>query len=126
VPPDPFPTVTFEDVQPGSPFYTYIEIAHQRGYTAGCATNPLRYCPQQPVTREQMPVFILTALDPPLPTFTPAPTATPMAPSVGATTSPGGGGLMGLLLLALGFGSAIALPIALSAKRQPAEETGRT
>jgi hypothetical protein len=24
----------------------------------GCATNPLRYCPNDPVTREQMGVFI--------------------------------------------------------------------
>ena len=31
------------------------------GVTAGCATNPLRYCPDELVTRAQMAAFLLRA-----------------------------------------------------------------
>jgi hypothetical protein len=37
----------------------YIEALYDEGVTAGCATDPLRYCPSQPVLRSQMAVFIL-------------------------------------------------------------------
>jgi len=39
----------------------YIEALYNEGVTAGCATNPLRYCPNSPVTRSQMAVFLLAA-----------------------------------------------------------------
>ena len=45
------------------------EALHRAGVTRGCATEPLRYCPDQPVTRAQMATFIARALsiDPALP-----------------------------------------------------------
>jgi hypothetical protein len=36
----------------------WIETFRQLGFTGGCASNPLRYCPESPVTRGQMAVFI--------------------------------------------------------------------
>ena len=40
--------------------------------TAGCATDPLRYCPEQSVTRAQMATFLARALD-----LLPSPTISP-------------------------------------------------
>lgn len=37
----------------------YIEQLHVDGITAGCASNPLRYCPDSSVTRAQMAPFLL-------------------------------------------------------------------
>lgn len=42
-----------------TPNADYIEAFYNEGITAGCATNPLRYCPNDPVTRAQMAVFIM-------------------------------------------------------------------
>ena len=39
----------------------YIETLYQSGVTGGCATAPLRYCPGDTVTRDQMAVFLLKA-----------------------------------------------------------------
>ncbi|MDW7967816.1 MAG: S-layer homology domain-containing protein, partial [Thermoanaerobaculum sp.] len=44
----------FSDVPDGHPFQGPIERLYQLGITAGCATNPLRFCPDAPVTRAQM------------------------------------------------------------------------
>ena len=35
--------------------------------TAGCATNPLRYCPQTLLTREEIATFLARAYSLPLP-----------------------------------------------------------
>lgn len=37
----------------------YIEQLYADGITSGCATNPLRFCPDAPVTRAQMAPFLL-------------------------------------------------------------------
>jgi hypothetical protein len=37
----------------------WIEQLYQEGITAGCAQNPLRYCPESSVTRAQMAVFMM-------------------------------------------------------------------
>jgi hypothetical protein len=55
-------TQTFEDVPPTHPFWRFIEGFYAAGITSGCSTSPLRYCPDQPVTRGQMAVFIEKAL----------------------------------------------------------------
>jgi hypothetical protein len=55
----PPPTGVFADVPPVGIFAAFIEQIYAEGITAGCATNPLRYCPQDPVTRAQMAVFLL-------------------------------------------------------------------
>jgi hypothetical protein len=37
----------------------YIESLYSEGITGGCGSNPLLYCPEQRVTRDQMAVFLL-------------------------------------------------------------------
>lgn len=37
----------------------YIEMMYYNGITGGCALGPLRYCPENGVTRAQMAVFLL-------------------------------------------------------------------
>ena len=49
---------TFEDVPLSHPFAAYIHNMHSLGITDGCATQPLRYCPEQPVSRGQIAKFI--------------------------------------------------------------------
>jgi hypothetical protein len=41
----------------------WIETFYNAGITSGCAINPLRYCPEREVTRAEMSVFILRALN---------------------------------------------------------------
>jgi hypothetical protein len=47
----------FDDVPASSPFCRWIEELARRG-SSGCSTNPPLYCPHDPVTREQITVFI--------------------------------------------------------------------
>jgi hypothetical protein len=51
-------TPVFSDVPANSAFCRWIEELVRRGVVTGCAANPARYCPGDPVTREQMGVFI--------------------------------------------------------------------
>ncbi|NOZ77603.1 MAG: DUF4394 domain-containing protein [Acidobacteria bacterium] len=44
-----------------TPNAPYIEALYDDGITAGCATNPLRYCPERSLTRAEMAVFLLKA-----------------------------------------------------------------
>ena len=60
--PNPSPRGMFADLSPSDPFTPYIEEFYNAGITTGCTTNPLRYCPNGPVTRGQMAVFIERAL----------------------------------------------------------------
>ncbi len=48
----------FADVPVGSFAADWIEDLYNRNITGGCAVNPLRYCPSNPVTRGQMAVFL--------------------------------------------------------------------
>jgi Metallo-peptidase family M12/S-layer homology domain len=48
---------TFLDVPPSHMFYEFVEILAANGVTGGCA--PSYYCPDNPVTRAQMAVFLL-------------------------------------------------------------------
>lgn len=54
-------TGIFADVPPNGIVADFIEQIYAEGITAGCATDPLRYCPQDPVTRAQMAIFLLRA-----------------------------------------------------------------
>jgi hypothetical protein len=65
-------TPVFNDVPASSPFCRFIEELVRRGVTSGCGGG--NYCPSDPVTREQMAVFVLRTLDP---TFTPPPCVPP-------------------------------------------------
>lgn len=55
----------FADVPRTSPFAPWIEELARRGVTSGCSTSSdgstRLYCPDAPVTREQMAVFLLRA-----------------------------------------------------------------
>jgi hypothetical protein len=53
-------TGRFTDVPIGNPFCGFIERMADDGITAGCGGN--NFCPDAPVTRGQMAVFILAAL----------------------------------------------------------------
>ncbi len=75
------PGQTFADVPPSHPFYREIEELHTLGITNGCGTDgggrPI-FCPDQPVTRRDMAVFVVRALglpplDAPSPTFADVP-----------------------------------------------------
>ena len=49
----------FADVPSGYWAQNFIERLYMAGITGGCATGPLRYCPEDTVTRAQMAVFLL-------------------------------------------------------------------
>lgn len=53
---------TFNDVPTTHPFFQYIEALNVSGITAGCQAAPPLYCPDSPVTRGQMAVFLAKAL----------------------------------------------------------------
>ena len=55
-------TATFDDVPLGHPQRQFIEALAAAGIASECATVPLRYCPNDPVTRGQMAVFLAKAL----------------------------------------------------------------
>ena len=55
----------FADVPIAFPLACWIEVFYNDGITAGCGTNPLRYCPDSSVSRAEMAVFILKAKKPP-------------------------------------------------------------
>ena len=59
--PPPCGTPLFSDVPASSPFCPWIEELARRGVVAGCGGGA--YCPQAPVTREQMAVFLAVAFD---------------------------------------------------------------
>ncbi len=65
---------TFADVPRTYWAYDEIEALYQAGYTAGCAVDPLRYCPDETMTREESAVYIVrgvhtTDFAPPQPTI---------------------------------------------------------
>ncbi|MDE0169778.1 MAG: S-layer homology domain-containing protein [bacterium] len=53
----------FADVDPDAWWVSYVERLADLGVTAGCKTDPLRYCPDKAVTRAQMATFLVRALD---------------------------------------------------------------
>jgi hypothetical protein len=61
-PPACAPPNIFADVPETSPFCRWIEELSRRGVVSGCGGGD--YCPTQPVTREQMPVFVLRNIFP--------------------------------------------------------------
>jgi hypothetical protein len=52
---------TFADVPPTHPFFAFIEEMAARGITQGCGGG--NYCPESPVTRGQMAVFLVRAFN---------------------------------------------------------------
>ena len=58
---DPPAAPAFDDVPDTHPFYRYIEALAASGITGGCA-NGSSFCPNSPLTRGQMAVFLAKAL----------------------------------------------------------------
>ena len=56
----PPPSSDFGDVPTSSPQFQFIEALCHSGITAGCGGG--NFCPDQPVTRGQMAVFLAKAL----------------------------------------------------------------
>ena len=54
----------FNDVPVSNPFAPWIEELFHRGVVAGCGPGPT-YCPDEPVLRQQMAVFLLRTLEGP-------------------------------------------------------------
>ncbi len=53
-------TATFSDVPTDHPFFQHVEALADSGITAGCGSGT--FCPDSPVTRGQMAVFLTKAL----------------------------------------------------------------
>jgi hypothetical protein len=53
-------TATFNDVDTTHPFFRFVEALASSGITGGCGGGA--FCPDEPVTRGQMAVFLSTAL----------------------------------------------------------------
>jgi hypothetical protein len=53
-------TASFGDVPTGHPFFQFVEALKASGITGGCGSG--NYCPDNPVTRGQMAVFLSKAL----------------------------------------------------------------
>ncbi|HUE98851.1 MAG TPA: PQQ-dependent sugar dehydrogenase [Anaerolineales bacterium] len=79
--PAPSPSGMFTDLPASHPFTPFIEELYNDGITAGCSTSPLMYCPNSPVTRGQMAVFIERALG----NFSPTPSPSDMFADVSPT-----------------------------------------
>jgi hypothetical protein len=67
------PTPTFTDVPFDHWAYDYIEALYQAGYTTGCSTSPLAYCPERILDRAEGAVFTVRSVNgidfiPPQPT----------------------------------------------------------
>ena len=50
---------TFGDVPEDHPLYEYMEALYAAGYTAGCSTDPLMFCPDTVMDRGMAAVFML-------------------------------------------------------------------
>jgi glucose/arabinose dehydrogenase len=63
--PPPCPPASFSDVPSGGPFCPWVNEIAARGIAAGCGGG--NYCPENPVTRGQMSVFLATTFGIPAP-----------------------------------------------------------
>jgi hypothetical protein len=53
------PSPSFTDVPTTHPYFVYIEVLYANGYTGGCSTAPLKFCPDQIMDRAQAAVFMM-------------------------------------------------------------------
>ena len=60
-------TIDFADVPVAGKEWMepWVVAFYNAGITTGCGANPLRYCPENPVTRAAMAVFVLRAIEGP-------------------------------------------------------------
>ena len=57
------PTGAFEDVPADAAYAAEVEAVLAAGVTQGCSAEPMRYCPDESVTRAQMASFLTRALE---------------------------------------------------------------
>ena len=57
------PDAGFSDIQPDTWWLPHVNRLAQLRITLGCATEPLRFCPQDTVTRAQMASFLNRAFN---------------------------------------------------------------
>ena len=55
--------IGFADLNPESSHNASIDALAAAGITVGCASDPLRYCPQESVTRAEMATFLVRAIN---------------------------------------------------------------
>lgn len=55
-------TATYTDVPTNHPFFQFVEALAASGITSGCSISPPQFCPDAPLTRGQMAVFLARAL----------------------------------------------------------------
>ncbi|MFN2304485.1 MAG: S-layer homology domain-containing protein, partial [Anaerolineales bacterium] len=67
------PTPTFQDVPLSHWAHAWIERLYNAGITTGCSQNPLMYCPESPVSRAQMAIFLERGMKYPNQAYTPPP-----------------------------------------------------
>jgi hypothetical protein len=65
--PPPASGTVFDDVPISHWAAAWIEQLASDGITGGCSTNPPMYCPENPVTRAQMAVFLVRTFNLPMP-----------------------------------------------------------
>jgi hypothetical protein len=65
--PPPASGTVFNDVPIDHWAAAWIEQLATDGITGGCSINPPLYCPDNPVTRAQMAVFLVRAFNLPMP-----------------------------------------------------------
>jgi hypothetical protein len=53
---------SFDDVPATHPFSQEIETLYQAGFTAGCQSEPLKFCPDEPMQRARAAVFVVRAM----------------------------------------------------------------
>jgi hypothetical protein len=53
---------TFDDVPLNNPYSPFIEALKASGVTAGCQSDPPLFCPDRPITRAEMAVYMSLAL----------------------------------------------------------------
>jgi hypothetical protein len=54
-------TASFIDVPTTHPYFRFIEALKDSGITGGCSVTPALYCPNSPITRGEMAVFLAAA-----------------------------------------------------------------
>jgi hypothetical protein len=74
-------TQIFADVPPSAYYFDFTDVLSTSGITAGCSTNPPDFCPNDTVTREEMAVFIVTAIEGDSFTYTTTPYFTDVPPT---------------------------------------------
>jgi hypothetical protein len=78
------PTVaTFDDVPTSHVHFYHVEAIYYAGITQGCSVTPPLYCPDAPVSRRQMALFLVRGLDGPtyVPTLPTVPSFDDVPPS---------------------------------------------